>query len=354
MKILILCPYPPQQAPSQRFRFEQYLDFLTEKHILYRQESFLDSSTWKILYQKGHFFQKIKGILKGFLKRFLVLFSVFSYDYVLVHREASPLFFPIFEYIIAVIFRKKIIFDFDDAIWLPNTSENNRGVAWLKFHQKTRLICSWAYKISAGNDFLCDYARSFNANVVYNPTTVDTENWHNSPKIHENKKVVIGWTGTHSTMQYLNELLPVFENLEKKYDFELLIISNQKPDFELKSLRFCVWKKETEIADLLQMDIGIMPLQDDAWAKGKCGFKALQYMALGIAAVVSPVGVNAQIVDENENGFLCENLEDWENKLTLLLENFELRQQMGFAARQKIVQNYSVVSNRDNFLRLFS
>jgi len=97
-----------------------------------------------------------------------------------------------------------------------------------------------------------------------------------------------------------------------------------------------------------------MPLQDDAWAKGKCGFKALQYMALGIAAVVSPVGVNAQIVDENKNGFLCENLEDWEKKLALLLENFELRQQMGFAARQKVVQNYSVVSNRDNFLRLFS
>jgi glycosyltransferase involved in cell wall biosynthesis len=363
MKIAFLFPYPHTTAPSQRFRFEQYLEFLPPNGFEYTLHSFLDDNTWQILYKKGHFLAKIWGILCGFGRRFGLLFQLNKVDFVFIHREATPLGLPIFEWIIAKILRKKIIFDFDDAIWLPNTSKNNRIAAFIKFHSKTASICRWAYKISAGNDYLADYARQFNSNVVVNPTTIDTEHLHNPnllPAFPSQKErglgaeVVIGWTGTHSTIKYLAEIVPILQDLEKKYTFKFLVISNQVPDFQLDSLVYLPWQKETEIADLRQMDFGIMPLTDDAWAKGKCGFKALQYMALAVPALVSPVGVNTQIVDDGVNGFICETAEDWREKIIFLLENRAKCLTMGQLARQKIIAKYSVLANQNNFVLLFA
>ncbi len=346
-------PYPHDTAASQRFRFEQYWDFLdTEGHTV-EYQSFLDERTWEVLYQKGHFVQKIKGVLNGFFRRTIVLFDLKKYDFVFVHREVAPLFPPFFEFLIAKIFKKKIIFDFDDAIWLPNTSKSNILVSLLKFPQKTKWICGWAYKISAGNSYLADFARQFNPNVMINPTTLETDHWHNQIKNQDSETLRIGWTGTHSTLPYLDFLVPILQRLEKKYVFETLIICNQKPDYQLDNLRLVEWSKETEIADLLEMNIGIMPLTDDIWARGKCGFKALQYMSLGIPALASPVGVNSEIIDHAENGFLCQNESDWEKYLVLLLENPVLRSEMGKKARLKVENHYSVQSNRAIFVSLF-
>lgn len=353
MKILFLMPYPHDTAASQRFRFEQYWDLMDEKGYSVEYQSFLDQATWEILYQTGHFFGKTIGVLKGFFRRTVMLFSLKKYDFVFVHREMSPLFPPIFEFAVAKIFKKKIIFDFDDAIWLPNTSASNSLASFLKFPQKTAWICSWAYRISAGNAYLAEYARQFNPNVTINPTTLETQHWHNEIKDQNSEMVRIGWTGTHSTLPYLDFLVPILQKLEKKYAFEMTIICNQVPDFQLDSLRFVAWDKETEIADLLKINIGIMPLTDDIWAKGKCGFKALQYMSLGIPALASPVGVNSEIIDHAENGFLCENESDWEKYLILLLENATLRSEMGKKARWKVENHYSVQSNQANFLSLF-
>ena len=120
-----------------------------------------------------------------------------------------------------------------------------------------------------------------------------------------------------------------------------------------KSLRFVPWSKETEIQDLLQFDIGLMPLTDDVWAKGKCGFKALQYMALCIPVLASPVGVNTIIIDDHINGFLCDSTTEWEENIQTLIEDQELRKRMGEKGREKVVQHYSVESNSSNFLSLF-
>lgn len=353
-KILFLFPYPSGTAASQRFRFEQYFEALEAEGFCYERQAFIDEQTWEILYQPGHYLQKTLGILRGFGRRLLMLARLHRYDYVFVHREASPLGPPVFEWLIAKVFRKKLIFDFDDAIWLPNTSKQNAAVAWLKFHQKTAWICRWAYKISAGNDYLVNYAKQFNEQAYLNPTTIDTEQHHNRTKVHCGRRVVLGWTGTHSTLKYLVDLLPVLQDLEKTQAFELLVISDKAPDFQLKSLVFCPWDKTQEIEDLLQMDIGLMPLKRDKWAEGKCGFKALQYMALGIPAVVSPVGVNQKIVQEGENGFVCDSAESWQQAITKLIENQKLRQKMGAKARESIIKHYSVISNRENFLGLFS
>jgi glycosyltransferase involved in cell wall biosynthesis len=154
-------------------------------------------------------------------------------------------------------------------------------------------------------------------------------------------------------MPYLNEVLPVLKALEEKVSFEFCVISNIAPAFELKSLRFVPWKKETEVQDLLRFNIGIMPLTEDPWSKGKCGFKALQYMSLGIPALVSPVGVNKVIVDNDINGFICSNYSEWLEGLEVLISNISKRETMGKAAKEKVKFNYSVKANTKNFLSLF-
>lgn len=355
MKILFLVPYPVGKAPSQRFRFEQYFDALTQAGYYYQVAPFISDDTWAILYKPGHQLQKALGIVGGFLRRAALLLTVPQYDYVFIHREASPIGPPIFEWIIARLLRKKIVYDFDDAIWIPNTSEANKIVAGIKWHQKVADICRWSYKVSCGNAYLRDYARQFNPNAIINPTTIDTEHLHNQVRDQQAAgKLVIGWTGTHSTLKYIEQIVPVLAQLEQEFDFEFRVISNQPPTLPLRSLVYQPWRKETEIDDLLAFHVGLMPLENDPWAKGKCAFKALQYMALGEPALVSPVGMNTEVVQDSLNGNVCATPAEWETALRRLLLAPELRAQMGAAARKTVVQRYSVAANRPNFLALFS
>ncbi|WP_426490592.1 glycosyltransferase [Hymenobacter sp. 102] len=355
MQILFIAPYPHGKAPSQRFRFEQYFDLLTQAGYKWKLAPFISDSTWAILYKPGHTVAKVSGIVAGFIRRFLLLFTLSNYDYVFIHREASPIGPPIFEWIIAKLLRKKVIYDFDDAIWLANTSETNKIVAGIKWHHKVDAICKWAYKVSCGNAYLRNYARQFNTNALINPTTIDTLNLHNQVRNQRaGGPLVIGWTGTHSTLQYLQQIVPVLAKLEKEFEFEFRVISNQAPNLPLKSLMYQPWRKESEIQDLLGFHVGLMPLEDDLWAKGKCAFKALQYMALGEPALVSPVGMNTEVVQNGVNGYICATPEEWEQSLRNLLQNPELREELGTQARQTIVERYSVVANWPNFLALFN
>jgi glycosyltransferase involved in cell wall biosynthesis len=354
MHILFIVPYPIDKAPSQRFRFEQYFSALQSKGITITVKPFLSNEIWDILYLPGRFPRKALAIIGGLFKRLLLLFTLKKYDYIFIHREATPIGPPFFEYFAAQWLKKKIIYDFDDAIWIPNFSEANSFFSFLKGYTNVKHICKWAYKISCGNEYLCNYARQFNANVVYNPTTIDTENYHNKVKNQQTDKFVIGWTGSHSTIRYIEEIIPVLSELEKKYTFEFLVISDLKPDYNLKSLVYRKWNKQSEIEDLLLFNIGIMPLKDDKWANGKCGFKALQYMALGIPALVSPVGVNTRIVDHKINGFICASAEDWKNAIELLFNDNLLHKEISKNTRIKIETHYSVKSNTTNFIELFS
>jgi glycosyltransferase involved in cell wall biosynthesis len=352
--IIFLFPYPLNEAPSQRFRFVQYLDILKKEGYRFETHSYLSDNAWKILYQPGRFFAKFLRIVRGYINRLILLPKIKSFDYVFIHREAAPLGPPIIEFLIAKVLRKKIIYDFDDAIWLPNYSESNKFFSFIKWYSNSKVLCKWAYKVSCGNDYLCNFAKQFNKNVVYNPTTIDTENYHNKITNPAKEKFVIGWTGSHSTTRYLNEIVAALKKLELKYDFELQVIADIPPNLELASYKFIKWQKEREIDDLLGFTIGIMPLKDDQWASGKCGFKALQYMSLGIPALVSPVGVNTKIVDDGVNGFICKTPQDWENAIEKLLQNRALLIEMAQNTRKKIVENYSVKSNTANFLNLFS
>ena len=175
MKILFVVPYPRGTAPSQRFRFEHYLEYLATHDIDYRIESFLDMKTWNILYKQGYKWRKVKGVLKGFIKRFGMLFLVRKYDFVFIHREAGPLGPAWFEWMITHLLHKKIIYDFDDAIWIPWVSKNNSRVKSFRNFGKVKNICRWATKVVTGNSFLAGYALQFNGQVTVIPTVVNTE-----------------------------------------------------------------------------------------------------------------------------------------------------------------------------------
>ena len=352
--VLILAPYPLGEAPSQRFRFEHYLPNFKKYGFQYKFQSFWTRNAWDILYTKGNFVSKMFYLLIGFFRRLLVVFICHRFDFVFIHREVAPIGPPVFEFIIAKICKGKIIYDFDDAIWLPNTSKANEISSILKFHHKVAYICEMSWRISVGNHFLKEYAQKFNGYVIVNPTVVDTEKYHNRFKSHDNKHTLaIGWTGTHSTAKYLKRIEKTLIQLQEEVDFTFLVISNQPPELNGVEYKFISWKKEDEIDQLLTFDIGIMPLEDKIWEEGKCGFKIIQYLSLGIPAVASPVGVNKNIVRDNENGFLVNSNDEWYQVLKKLLLETDLRHRFGKRGRDWIIENYSVLRNEALYFSSF-
>lgn len=358
-KILFLVPYPLHEAPSQRFRFEQYFKILKDRQYDYSVQSFLNAEDWRVFFGKTRTLTKGRALLCGLFKRCIALVKSPMYDFVFIHREVAPLGPPIFEWILAKVLRRKLIFDFDDAIWLSDRQNESLLLRIGKWRSKVSLICKWSYKVSCGNEYLCDYAKLFNNDVVYNPTTIDTENLHNpalfKPSASAKEKLRIGWTGSHSTLKYLKEIESViYSVLSENQHVEFLVIADRKPLLpSLSNFLFIPWSSETEIHSLVLFDIGVMPLPDDMWSKGKCGFKALQYMAMEVPAVVAAVGVNSIIIDEGVNGFLCSTPREWEDALLKLIRDAALRKSMGINGRKKVIENYSVLSNTATFLSLF-
>ncbi|XOV68987.1 MAG: glycosyltransferase family 4 protein [Fluviicola sp.] len=352
-RILFIAPYPHAQAPSQRFRFEQYIPALKEAKYKVEVEPFLSEKDWAPLYKEGSFIRKGWSMCRSFLKRWALMFKIRKFDYIFIHREASMIGPPVFEFIISKVLRKKYIYDFDDAIWLPNYSQSNARFHRLKAYGKVKKIIRWADTVTVGNAFLAEYASQFNTNVQVIPTTIDLENVHNQKTTHTKDLIRIGWTGSHTTMEYLPLLVPTLKRLEKEHPIQFRVISNHPPDIDLECLEYVPWNKETEIEDLAAIQIGVMPLKDSIWAKGKCGFKGLQYMSLEIPSVMSAVGVNTEIIEDGVNGFLIREEEDWHHVLQKLILDTELRENVGKAGHQTVKNRYSVSANTTNYLSLF-
>ncbi len=353
-EILFVAQYPEKVSPNQRFRFELYKDVLKENGFNITMKPFLEEKGYNIIHRRGFFFNKFWEVIKGYVRRAGLLFTLNKYGYIFLQREAAPLGPPVFEWLYSKVFNKKIIYDFDDAIWMEHISDHNNMAKRFKGVNKVKKICKWSYKVSCGNEYLCNYALKYSSNVIYNPTCVDTENRHNILASHDVERVTIGWTGSFSTLKYLKTVVPVLKKLQEKYDFDIKIICNQEPDFDLKNLYYVEWSEENEVKELAGCQIGLMPLTNDEWSEGKCGFKLIQYLSLGMAAVSSAVGVNKKIVDNGINGILCETNEDWYNAIEQLINDAGLRKRMGEDGRKKIVREYSLLANQKNFIDLFS
>ena len=351
MKVLAIVPYIYDTSPGQRFRLEQWENLLTEKGVEITYSPFETEELRQILHQSGNTLQKIQAVTRNMTRRRNEVKSLEGYDLVYLFREAALLGPAWFERKIA---RSSIpiVFDFDDAVFHAYVSPSNGYLSYLKFPNKTGEICRLSAHVMAGNQYLADYAKKYNENVTIIPTTIDTEKYQVAEK-KDSELVTIGWSGSFSTVQNLDTIRGVLQELAKQEKFRLRVIGT--PNYELSGVdtEALKWQSETEIEDLQQIDIGMMPLPDDQWSKGKCGLKALQYMALGIPTICSPVGVNSEIVRDGINGFLAGNKDEWIEKLKKLLHSFELRKKLGAAGRKTVEESYSARSQAPRVFEIF-
>jgi glycosyltransferase involved in cell wall biosynthesis len=348
-RILFIAAHRPNRSPSQRFRFEQYIGFLESKGYSCDYSWLLNEKDDKRFYSPGHYIRKTYIVFKSWIKRCRDLIRASRYDVIFIQREAFMTGSTWFERQFAK--RSKVIFDFDDAIWKLDISDANKRLSFLKRPGKTQKLIRSAHLVIAGNAFLAEFAKEFNRNVKIIPTTIDTDYHLPKPKT-SNGLVTIGWTGSLTTIKHFRLAEKVLEKIRKKYGDRVRykVIGDKNYVNESLGIRGIAWNRKTEVEDLNGIDIGIMPLPDDEWARGKCGFKGLQYMAMEIAPVISPVGVNTEIVQHGENGFLASTEEEWINYISMLIDDPELRHRIGKAARRTVIERYSVESCKQDYL----
>lgn len=357
-KVLIITNHRKDRAPGQRFRFEQYLTYLEENGFEIEFSFLINENQDRIFYSKGNYLKKAFILAQSIWKRLKNVINRNKYDVIFIFREALMLGTTYFERQFAKS-KAKVIFDFDDAIWMHQESKSsapNKNLSWLKNPDKTKDIIALSDLVIAGNQYLADYAKRFNHNVEVVPTTIDTEEYLAKKKKDYKRDVVcIGWSGSKTTIDHFEEALPALKTIKEKYGDKVIFKVIGDGDYQLKELGIDgdPWRKDAELDDLSEIDIGIMPLPNDEWAKGKCGLKGLQYMALGIPTLMSPVGVNSEIIKEGENGYLPTNLTEWVEGLSNLVENLDLRIEVGLKGRETVVNSFSVNSNRMKYLEIF-
>jgi len=353
-KILFVVPLYKNRSPSQRFRIEQFTDFFQENGFICETSNLITPETDRLFYSKGNILQKLFLFFKFGLIRIKDVLRASKYDIVFVQREAFFVGPAIFEKLFSR--KTKLVFDFDDAIWLPNISKANKKLEWLKNYKKTSKIIAYADSVIAGNEYLKQYALQYNKTVVVIPTTVDTNKYKKLKSTDTTDTVVIGWSGSVTTVQHFEYAIGFLKKLKEKYGrkIEIKLIGDGAYQNEVLGIKGIAWNNETEIQDLSEFDIGIMPLPDDEWTNGKCGLKGLLYMALEIPAVMSPVGVNTEIIQDGENGFLAAQEEEWVEKLSRLIDDKDLRIRLGKAGRKTVVEKYSVEANKKKYLTVFN
>ena len=353
--ILFVTLHRPDRSPSQRFRFEQYISFLKGKGWDCEHSYLLTKSDDAYFYKQGHYLKKFAFVLRAAGKRLKeVGASSKKYDIVFIQRECFMLGTTYFESKFSK--RSKIVFDFDDAIWMHQKGEirsGNKNLSFLKKPSKTADLIKLSDLVFAGNQYLADYAKGYNQNIKIVPTTIDTDEY-NPKKVTYQKsdKVCVGWSGSVTTIPHFKHAVPALLRIQEKYKDRVCFKVVGDGNYVNKELNIqgLPWRKDTELADLCGIDIGLMPLPDEEWTKGKCGLKGLQYMALEIPTIMSPVGVNTEIVEHGKNGMLASSIDEWVESISALIEDKELRERIGRAGRQTVVDKYSVEANKGLYL----
>jgi glycosyltransferase involved in cell wall biosynthesis len=347
MRVLALSSYPIEAAAT-RFRIEQFMRPLHDRGIEVELSPFLDGNGFRQLYSSGGAPKKAKSVFGGVAARVGQTLRSKRYDLLLVQREAMPFGPGVFEWLYRTAGRLPLVLDLDDATYVPYESPTYGKVgSYLKFFGKTNRLIDRADLVICGNRFIAKYVDSRGSRSVVIPTVVDTSVFTPGPSESEIPRM--GWIGTHSTFPFLERIFPILQRLATKHRFKLRIVGSGRRNVELEGVEVenLEWHLEREVADFRSLDIGLYPISvsasaNDDWLAGKSGFKAVQYMAVGVPSVMSPVGVCGEMGEPGVTHLNAATDTDWYNRLEKLLSEPGLRQQMGERARMYALEHFSL------------
>jgi len=337
-----------EAGPSTRFRVLQWEPLLRQWGFSLSLRAFFSAEMTVAFYQPGRLIAKALEIVTGSARRLATLASLSKEaDIVLVHREIFPLGQrPLWN--VLERFPGPIIYDYDDAMFLPQRA--GRGMlGWMERVETPQAVMRLCEVVLAGNQFLADYASAYARRVVVLPTCLDTTRFvPRSRRLDDPRKPVVGWIGSYTASKYLHGLVKVLSTVAKAAPFHLYVVGcDALPPIEGVTIEHAEWNLGREVEDFQRCDIGLYPLWDDAWAKGKCAFKAIQFMACGVPVVASSIGVNRELIEDGVNGFLASTEEEWVERLRRVLVDASLRDRLGRAGRRTIERRYALAVHAD-------
>ena len=348
IRVLALSPIPEEGAGC-RFRIAQFIPYLESVGVEVTLRSLFDTNFFRLVYRPGHYLRKALSFAELSLKRLDSLRDASNFDIIFIYREMFPIGPALVEWLLAMRGRPPVVFDFDDAIFLPSVSDANRAIRALKQPGKVATIVRHSDHVIAGNDYLAAYVRRFSDAVTVIPTCVDTTKFVPSPDAfapdgsNPSQQPVVGWIGSPTTAPYVRGLADVFRRVHNEHPFVLRVSGAGEPlDVPSVPTEQPAWTLEGEVELFNTCDVGVYPLADDEWSRGKCGFKAIQFMACGVPVVAAAVGVNREIIDDGVNGFLASTEDEWVEKVGRLLADRDLRRRFGEAGRRTIEARYSL------------
>jgi glycosyltransferase involved in cell wall biosynthesis len=333
--LLILTKYD-RSGPSSRYRILQFIPYLESHgfrctvqslHTADYLETIYSGRAKSPLYYLGRLLARAQAVARAS-----------HYSAVFVQKEIAPYLPPWFELMLSAM-RAKVVYDIDDAIYVPYSAPKRPAVRLL-LGSKIPAALRRSTVVLAGNPFLREYASRYNRQAVYFPTVIDPARYTASRS--GGSVPVIGWIGSPGTVRFLEERADVLRDVALMSPFELRVIGVPALAIPGLDVKFVPWSEETEARELSACDVGIMPLPEDDWTKGKCGLKLLQYMACGLPVVSSPDGSAGSIVEHGVNGYIARSGEEWRLYLGALLDNEERRRLMGRAGRRRVEEHFSL------------
>ena len=340
--ILIVCPYPENEVPGQRLKYEQYFEYFRKNGYRITVTPFFGKSYYKILYTPGNYHKKIIGTLWGYVKRTFQILRLPFYDGIYIFLYVTPFGGSVFERLYR-LFSRRMIYDIDDLVFLGRASKFNPMVAYFRQPEKYFFLMKKADHVITCTPYLDSIVRKYNSRTTDISSTINTDKYIPIENYSNDHKLILGYSGSHSTIPYLRLLEPVLLKLKKEYDFKLLVIGSTS-SFKIEGIdvEAIPWNESTEVDDLRRIDIGLYPLPDEEWVLGKSGLKALQYMALGIPTLATSIGTNFRIMENGVSGFLVNSEDEWLIQLGNLLSDSDLRSRIGKNGRDRVQHYYSV------------
>jgi glycosyltransferase involved in cell wall biosynthesis len=334
IKVLGLALYGPLAA-STRYRLGQYVQGLAGMGIDLQIRHLLSDDYLRSRFNGTSV--PIEAILKSGFARLADLWRADEYDVAMLHCELFPLMPSSIE---QALVRIPYIYDFDDAFYLKYRS-GWLGLAGPILGRKFDAVIAGAVEVTAGSNVLVDYARHHNSKIQYLPTVVDTARYLPQPGARGGPSFTVGWIGSPSTAPYLKQLVAPLSAIGQEGEVRFIVIGSKAPVIPNVTVVECKWDEATELNLINSFDVGVMPLPDDDWARGKCAFKLIQYMACAVPVIASPVGANVEVVN-GVCGLMASTPQNWADALRLFRDSPQIRAEMGLAGRERVVKHYSL------------